>query len=87
VIPIAMLGAAVVFDTTGPVCVTYMGGSITGWNASNVDGRGVTVVGSTTQTLDPIPNTNQPGEGAGPDGYIYWNFTAGTASYAAMSAF
>jgi hypothetical protein len=47
----------------------------------------VTVVGSTTQTLDPIPNTNQPGEGAGPDGYIYWNFTAGTASYAAMSAF
>jgi hypothetical protein len=86
VIPLTVLGSAVVFGTTGAVCVTYMG-SVTGWNASNVEGRSVTVMGSTTQTLAMIPGENQPGLMPGADGYIYWNFTSGTASYASMSAF
>jgi hypothetical protein len=30
---------------------------------------------------------NQPGIAAGADGYVYWNFTAGTYSYAGMSCF
>jgi hypothetical protein len=86
VIAIPATKASGSFGTTGAVCVTYMG-NITGWQASNVDGRSVTVVGSTTQTLATIPNANQPGLNAGADGYIYWNYSAGTETYTSMSVF
>ena len=76
------------FGTTGAVCVTFQG-NVTGWNASNVGGRSVTVSGSTTQT-PAIAGTslgNQPGLNAGADGYVYWNFTggAGDVDYASMT--
>ncbi len=76
------------FGTAGPVCVTYMG-SVMGWNASSVQGRSVTVVGNTTEmpAVSGDIVTNQPGLMPGADGYIYWNWTAGTASYSAMSIF
>jgi hypothetical protein len=86
VLTMSKLDRAVMFDTTGPVCVTYKG-DIGGWTAANVSGRKVTVVGSTTQTLTTIPTGNQPGLKAGTDGYIYWNFTAGAESYASLTAF
>jgi hypothetical protein len=81
------VGTAVKFNTTGAVCVTLMG-ALSGWNASNVQGRSVTVVGSSTQTLSTIPEgANQPGLGAGPDGYVYWNFNVGLYTYASVTAF
>jgi len=86
VLTMSKLDRAVIFDTTGPVCITYKG-DIGGWTAANVSGRKVTVVGSTTQTLNTIATGNQPGLKAGPDGYIYWNFTAGVDSYASLTAF
>jgi hypothetical protein len=84
----AATGSSGNFGTTGAVCVTYKG-SVTGWNASNIDGRTVTAVGSTTQTPTPSGGTlpNQPGLMPGTDGYIYWNYTAGTLTYASMSTF
>jgi cytoskeletal protein RodZ len=76
------------FDTAGAVCITYMG-NVDGWNASNVQGRSVTVVGSTTQspaiTGDNLPN--QPGIMPGADGYVYWNYTAGQVNYSSMATF
>jgi hypothetical protein len=76
------------FGTAGAVCITYMG-SVDGWNASNVQGRSVTVVGSTTQspaiTGDNLPN--QPGIVPGADGYVYWNYTAGQVNYSSMVTF
>jgi hypothetical protein len=74
------------FNELGAVCVTYIG-NINGWQASNTVGRSVTVVGATTQTLATIPNENQPGLNAGADGYIYWNYSAGTENYTSMSVF
>jgi hypothetical protein len=86
VLTMSKLDRAVMFDTTGPVCISYKG-DIGGWTAANVSGRKVTVVGSTTQTLNTIATGNQPGLKAGTDGYIYWNFTAGVYSYASLTAF
>jgi hypothetical protein len=88
IVAMATTGPAVLFNTTGAVCITYRG-SVNGWNASNVNGRSVTVVGSTTQMPLVVDDSiaNQPGLLPGTDGYIYWNFTTGTASYASLSAF
>jgi hypothetical protein len=84
---ISKIGTPVAFGTVGAVCVSYKG-SVGGWNASSTEGRSVTVVGSTTQHLATIPaGMNQPGIGPGADGYIYWNFTSGTYSYAAVNTF
>jgi hypothetical protein len=74
------------FDTTGAVCVTYEG-NIDGWGADSAEGRSVTVVGATTQTLTPIPMGDQPGLDAGADGYIYWNYSAGTFNFTSMYVF
>jgi len=76
------------FNTGGAVCVKFKGG-IDGWNASNAAGRSVTLVGGgATQTLKTIvDDQNQPGMTAGTDGYIYWNFTAGTFFFASVLAF
>ncbi len=82
------LGASGNFGSAGAVCVTYMG-TVSGWNASSVTGRTVTAVGSTTQTPTIMGDQlgNQPGLAPGADGYIYWNFSAGSESYSAMSTF
>jgi hypothetical protein len=81
-------GASGNFNVLGAVCVTYMG-AVTGWNASNVQGRTVTVVGSTTQmpAISGDSIGNQPGLSPGADGYIYWNFSAGTVDYSSISTF
>ncbi len=81
------LSTSAPFGTLGAVCVTYAG-SVGGWNASNAKGRSVTAVGSKTVTLTTIPEgTNQQALGPGADGFIYWNFSAGTYTYAAMYAY
>ncbi|MGA7122426.1 MAG: hypothetical protein WBY94_20150 [Polyangiaceae bacterium] len=78
---------SVAFGTLGAVCVKFAG-TVSGWNASNVQGRSATVVGSTMQVLATIPEgRNQPAIGPGGDGFIYWNFTSGMYTYAAMFAF
>jgi hypothetical protein len=76
------------FGTAGAVCITFMG-NVNGWNASNVQGRTVTVVGSTTQSpaISGDNLGNQPGIMPGADGYVYWNYTAGQVSYASMATF
>jgi len=79
---------SVAFGTLGAVCVTYKGTYVNGWNASNVQGRSVTVTGSTTTALATVPEgDNQAGLTAGPNGMITWSFTAGRFAYAAMFAF
>jgi hypothetical protein len=82
------LDSLIQFNTGGAVCVKFKGG-IDGWNASNAAGRSVTLVGGgATQTLKTIvDDQNQPGMTAGTDGYIYWNFTAGTFFFASVLAF
>jgi hypothetical protein len=90
VIDMPMLGNSGNFGTTGAVCVEFKG-TVTGWNASNVQGRMVVVTGATTQN-PPISGSslgNQPGMGPGADGYIYWNFTggAGAVTFASTSIF
>jgi hypothetical protein len=65
-------------------------GSIpTGWTASNCDGRTITVSGATT--FGPVQGTNTAVTGgpmaAGADGRVYFNFSAGTYSYTALSLF
>jgi sugar lactone lactonase YvrE len=75
------------FGTTGPVCVKVNLNAVNGWNASNVQGRTVTAQGATTQgPFAPGANLpNQPGLTAGSDGSVYFNFTAGQASYTSMA--
>jgi hypothetical protein len=82
------LYSLVQFNTGGAVCVKFKG-SVGSWNASNAAGRSVTLVGGgVTQSLKTIvDNQNQPGMIAGADGYIYWNFTAGTFFFASVQAF
>jgi hypothetical protein len=86
VIAMTMLSSLVKFNTTGAVCVTYMG-SVNGWSAAETEGRSVTIVGSTTQTVLPITDDTYGPLSPGADGYIYWNFTAGTSSSAEMTAY
>jgi hypothetical protein len=84
------------FGTTGPVCITFQSSAnpadgVSGWNASNIQGRTVTATGSTTQSPAVTGNSlgNQPGLLPGPDGFIYWNYTGGTGAvaFASMSLF
>jgi hypothetical protein len=88
IIAMTKTGASGNFNVMGAVCVTYMG-TVTGWNASNVQGRTVTVVGSTTQmpTITGDSIGNQPGLSPGADGYIYWNFSAGSVDYSSISTY
>jgi hypothetical protein len=88
VLALPMDGSSVTFNTTGPACITYRA-SVNGWNASNVQGRTVTAMGSTTQmpVIDGDSLGDQPALVPGADGYVYWNFTAGAESYASMSTF
>jgi hypothetical protein len=87
VIVMAKSNTSVAFGTLGAVCVKFAG-TVSGWNASNVEGRSATAVGSTMQVLATIPEgRNQPAIGPGSDGFIYWNFTSGMYTYAAMFAF
>jgi hypothetical protein len=78
------------FGVTTAVCIVLMG-NVNGWQASNVQGRTVTVTGATTSspaiTGDSL--SNQPAVSAGSDGFIYWNYTGGTGAvpYASMSVF
>jgi hypothetical protein len=75
------------FNALGAVCVKFQG-NITGWNASNAQGRTITVTGATTQTVTGSSGVpNQPGLTAGPDGYVYWNFTptSSCCAYTGMS--
>ncbi len=86
VIAMASTGSSGSFRTTNSVCVTYMG-TLTGWSASNVEGRSVTVVGATTQMFtvsgDLVASERAPLPGA--DGYIYWIWTSGTEAFSSMS--
>jgi hypothetical protein len=88
VVTMAKLNTVVKLGTIGRVCVQFKGTVSGGWNASSVEGRSVTVTGSTTRTITNIPEgTNQPALLPGSDGYIYWNYTAGYFSYATMYAY
>jgi hypothetical protein len=61
---------------------------VNGWNSNNSQGRTITASGATTVVVAGAGGLgNQPGIAAGADGYVYWNFTAGTYSYAGMSCF
>jgi hypothetical protein len=73
------------FNTTAAVCVVHTGG-VNGWNGSNLQGRTVTVTGSTTP-ITPSGGSivNQPAVSPGSDGNVYFNFTAGMYTYAAMA--
>ncbi len=88
VIAMKAKGASGNFNVLGAVCVTFTS-SVSGWNASNVQGRSVTAVGSTTQmpVISGDSLGNQPGLSPGTDGYIYWNYTAGSVDFTSMSIF
>ena len=76
------------FNTTGAVCVKVQVNTVNGWNASNVQGRTATVVGASTQgPITPTNGTiaNQAGLSAGADGFVYFNFTAGSMAYGSMA--
>ncbi len=89
VISLGACGGTAPFSTTGPVCVKVKASVVNGWNASNVQGRTVEAQGASTQ--GPVAPTayggipNQPGLSAGPDGFVYFNFTAGQVSYSTMA--
>jgi hypothetical protein len=56
-----------------------------GWGISNGDGRMVTVVGSTTVGPEAAaPNVTGGAIAAGMDGFVYWNFTAGSNNYTSV---
>jgi hypothetical protein len=81
------LGVADDFGTADAICIKYAG-NVGGWSASNVEGRTVTVVGAKTQALTTIPEgVEQPAMDVGTDGWIYWNFSAGTLSNSSVKAF
>jgi hypothetical protein len=88
VIALDALGNSGNFGTLGAVCITFQG-TVSGWNASNVEGRTVIAMGSTTQTPTITGDSlgNQPGIAPGADGFIYWNYTAGTVAFSSMSLF
>ncbi len=76
--------------TLGPVCVEFQGSVPGGWNASNASGCSITVTGGgTTQmvTGTAAAGTNQPAMPAGPDGFVYWNLTAGCIDFASIQCF
>ncbi|MBV9947288.1 MAG: hypothetical protein JOZ69_10605 [Myxococcales bacterium] len=76
------------FHTTGAVCVAFKVGAVQGWNAANVEGRTATATGASSQgPVTPVNGTipNQPGLSAGADGYVYFNFSAGSVLYGGMT--
>ncbi len=77
IIPMFVRPSAVVFGTGNAVCFTYPG-AVDGWAPNDCNGRIVTVTGATTQTLIVTNGADQPGMEPGPNGYIYWNFSAGS---------
>jgi hypothetical protein len=72
------------FGTVAAVCVELMGNVNQGWGLSNGQGRMLTMTSAagTSATIDAggsiasLPQAPQ----AGPDGFVYWNFTADTQS-------
>ena len=80
------------FNTSGAVCVQMMSAINQNWGVSNGDGRTVSVTCSMGTTV-PVTATGQPPSGApqapqpGPDGWIYWNFSAGSPDYTSMYTF
>ena len=80
------------FNTPGAVCVQMKSGVAQNWGVSNGDGRMVSVTCSLGTSV-AVTATGQPPNGApqapqpGPDGYVYWNFTAGSPSYTSMYTF
>jgi hypothetical protein len=72
------------FGTTGAVCVQFKGSVHQGWGVSNGDGRMLTVVGSTTVGPESAAGAAGGAVGAGTDGFVYWNFTAGSFSYTSV---
>jgi len=87
VLPQTACSADITFNTIGAVCVPVQLPSITGWNASNMQGRTITVTGATMQgPLTPGEATGaEPGLSAGPDGFIYFNFTGADNAVASAS--
>ncbi len=74
------------FMTTGAVCVQLMGSVHMAWGVSNCQGRSLTITGATTSgptTL--VGNDTASGAiAAGPDGFVYFNFSAGANSFASL---
>jgi hypothetical protein len=78
------------FGTVGPVCVELMGSVHQGWGLSNENGRMLTLTSSTgtTAPIDATLYASLPAAPqAGPDGFVYWNFTSGTYPYASLYIF
>jgi subtilase family serine protease len=76
------------FNTTSAVCVKVKVNTVNGWEASNVQGRTATVRGATTEgPITPVNGSmsNEPGLSAGADGFVYFNFTAGSVPYSSMA--
>lgn len=79
------------FNTAGAVCVKLQGSVHQGWGISNGQGRMITVTGSagTSAAIDAsgplgcLPTAPQ----AGADGFVYWNFTAGSVDYTSIYIF
>lgn len=75
------------FGTTGAVCVELAGSVPQAWGCSGCDGRMVTITTGTMTSKPTAVPANSAVTGmiaAGPDGNIYFNFTAGTYTYAQM---
>ncbi len=73
------------FNTTGPVCVEIHGGVPTKWAVYNGAGRMVTAVGATTVGPEDATSASGNAIAPGPDGFVYFNFTAGSNNYTSMS--
>jgi hypothetical protein len=79
------------FMTTAAVCVELQGSVHQGWGISNGQGHMVTVVsgaGSSgpidaSGSLSTLPTAPQ----AASDGFVYWNFTAGSVDYTSLYIF
>jgi hypothetical protein len=79
------------FGTVGPVCVELHGSVHQGWGLSNEQGRMVTLVSATgaqgpvdaSGSLSSLATAPQ----AGADGFVYWNFTAGSVDYTSLYIF
>ena len=75
------------FGTVGPVCVQLKGSVAMAWNVSNGSGRTVRVTSAsgTSPPQDASAASFTPAAPqAGPDGFVYWNFSAGAYTYASM---
>jgi hypothetical protein len=62
--------------------------TVHGWEASNVQGRTATVQGATTEgPITPVNGSmsNEPGLSAGADGFVNFNFTAGSVPFSSMA--